>query len=141
MKEFLFEIVQCSNRFSMADNVAIKGKTHWQGLRDKHVSSQGAAALLSKGEAKKYGSAPAPFGRNNREIPESQIRRAKLAYSFLFIFMVFAWAAILIGAIFSLRANTHDCEKCSDPRFCRSTTPAWGGEIIEQCLNLKDVEI
>lgn len=132
MKEFLFEIVQSSNRFSMGDNVAIKGKTHWQGIREKHCAAQSAAALLSKGEAKKYGSAPAPFGSRN-EVPEGQVRRVRLAYSFLFIFMVLAWAAILIGAIFSLRANTHDCEKCSDPRFCRSTTPAWGGEIIEQC--------
>ena len=31
------------------------------------------------------------------EIPAGQVRKAKIAYSALFIFMLMAWSAILIG--------------------------------------------
>eukprot|EP00090_Calanus_glacialis_P040137 TRINITY_DN6996_c0_g1_i1.p1 TRINITY_DN6996_c0_g1~~TRINITY_DN6996_c0_g1_i1.p1 ORF type:complete len:130 (-),score=39.71 TRINITY_DN6996_c0_g1_i1:66-455(-) len=67
-------------------------------------------------------------------IPAGQVRKAKIAYSALFIFMLMAWSAILIGSVFALRENYYDCEACSRPGLCRSTTPAWGGGAVAECL-------
>ena len=40
------------------------------------------------------------LGPTRPEIPAGQVRKAKIAYSALFIFMLLAWSAILIGKIF-----------------------------------------
>ena len=69
------------------------------------------------------------------EIPAGQVRKAKIAYSALFFFMLLAWSAILIGkifkyvlwliilfssgSVFTLRENYYDCEACSRPGLCR----------------------
>ena len=44
----------------------------------------------------------------------------EMAFILLWLFLLVAWSAILIGLVFTFRVNHHHCEMCGSTTLCRS---------------------
>ena len=47
-------------------------------------------------------------------------RKLEMAFLLLWLFLLVAWSAILIGLVFTFRVNHHHCEMCRSTTLCRS---------------------
>jgi len=129
--EFWLRIGSQEYVVKMTDNITKQGRSQGNELHQQHTAKKQQASASSSSlppRARKL-----TFELSNDGIPESRVKRAKLAYGAIFLGMLLLWTAGLLGMVFTFRENLHGCENCPNQDMCRDTTPAWGGTALEEC--------